>query len=404
MTRKLLLFNLLIAGLIISHHSHAQSDSVKKEHEGYRFTDTLVIPATPVKNQHRSGTCWSYSSLSFLESELMRMGKPAIDLSEMFVVWHTYTGKAERYIRMQGFTNFGAGGAFHDALWVLTNYGMVPESAYSGTAQGDPLPVHGEMDEVLKSFTESVVKNKNKKLTPVWNQAFKGILNGYLGEIPENFEYDGKMYTPKSFVKEYLKIDPNDYVEIGSYMHHPFYETFAIEVPDNWLWEDIYNVPLNELTEIIDFALKNGHTVAWGADVSDKGFATKSKGIAVIPERDYIEMNGAEIARWEKLNQEEKDQELYKFDKPGKEKEITQVMRQIDFDNYTSTDDHGMHIIGLARDQNGTEYYKVKNSWGDYNEYEGYFYASKPYIALRTIDIMVHKDGIPKPIRKKLGL
>ncbi len=402
--KRIFLFSLLIFSVTISHHTYAQSDSVKKEAEGYRFTDIVNIPATPVKDQHRSGTCWSFSSLSFLESELIRTGKPALDLSEMFVVWHTYSGKAERYVRLQGHTNFSPGGAFHDALWVLSNFGMVPESAYSGTAQGDPLPVHGEMDDALKSFAETVIKNKNKKLSPVWKQAYKGILNAYLGETPENFEYEGKVYTPKSFAKEYLKIDPNDYVEIGSFMHHPFYETFAIEIPDNWLWEDIYNVPLNELTEIIDYALKNGYSVAWGADVSDKGFATKNKGIAVIPDVDLTEMSGAEIARWEKLDQDEKDQELYKFDKPGKEKEINQIMRQIDFDNYTSTDDHGMHIIGLAKDQNGTEYYKVKNSWGEYNNYNGYFYASKPYVALRTIDIMVHKEGIPKAIRKKLGL
>lgn len=383
---------------------YSQSDSSSQKEKGYFFNEVLINNATPVKDQHRSSTCWSYASLSFIESELMRKGKPATDLSEMFVVWHSYVGKADRYVRMQGHTNFGAGGAFHDVLWVLKHYGMVPESAFPGQAQGDSLPVHGEMDEVLKGFVDGVIKNKNRKLTPVWQKAYKSILNSYLGETPEVFQYEGKQYTPKSFANEFMKIDFNDYVEIGSFTHHPFYEQFVIEIPDNWLWEKIYNVPLNEMMEIIDHALKNGYTVAWGADVSDKGFATRTQGIAVVPDFDFTDMSDAEISRWESMNESEKERELFRLDKPGKEKVITQAMRQIDFDNYSSTDDHGMHIIGISIDQNGTEYYKVKNSWGAYNQFNGYFYASKPYVALRTIDIMIHKDAVPRHIRKKLGL
>lgn len=391
----------LVAVMLIPLLTTAQTDSIKNE--GYTFTDILINPNTPVKDQNRSGTCWSFSSLSFLESELLRMGKPELDLSEMFVVWNTYNEKADRYIRMHGSTNFSPGGAFHDVIWVLNHYGMVPESAYSGSAQGDKLPVHGEMDEVLKNFVDGVIKNRNKKLTPVWNEAFQEILNKYLGETPESFLYEGQTYTPRSFASDYLGINTNDYVEIGSYTHHPFYEQFILEVPDNWLWDKIYNVPLNEMIEIIDYALQNGFTVAWGADVSDKGFATKKEGLAIIPDLDRKEMSDAELTKWEKLDASEQDEKLYKFEKPGKEKEITQLMRQTDFDNYSSTDDHGMHIIGLAKDQNGTEYYKVKNSWGDYNKYNGYFYASKSYVALRTIDIMIHKDAIPRQIQKKLG-
>lgn len=372
--------------------------------QGYQFTSVIELKATPVEDQHRSGTCWSYSSTSFLESEMMRMGKPAVNLSEMFVVWHSYSKKAEKYVRMHGNTNFGPGGAFHDATWVMKNFGMVPEEVFDGLVIDEDKAVHGEMDEVLKANVDAVIKNKNRKLTPVWKNAFDDLLNNYLGELPETFNYNGTSYTPLSFVSDYMGLKADDYVEIGSFTHHPFYEKFIIEIPDNWLWDEIYNVPLNEMIEIIDYALENGYTIAWGADVSDKGFATKSKGIAVIPDADITEMSGSEISRWESLSDDEKQNELYKFDKPGKEKTITQTMRQIDFDNYTTTDDHGMHIIGTAKDQNGTIYYKVKNSWGAYNDYDGYFYASKAYVALRTIDIMIHKDAMPKKIAKKLGI
>ncbi|MCF8358680.1 MAG: C1 family peptidase [Prolixibacteraceae bacterium] len=371
---------------------------------GYEFTEVIEIPSTPVKDQHRSGTCWSFATNSFIESEMIRLGKPEVDLSEMFVVWHCYSAKADKYVRMHGNTNFAAGGAFHDAMWVLDKYGMVPEQAYNGLAIGEDKPVHSEMDEVLKAHVEGIVKNKNKKLSPVWHQAFTDLLDNYLGDIPETFTYNEKEYSPLSFADDYMGINPDDYVEIGSFTHHPFYEKFIIEIPDNWMWSEIYNVPLDELMQIFDYALKNGYSIAWGADVSDKGFATKKRGVAVVPDIDHTEMSDAEISRWEKLDENEKQEELYKLDKPGKEKEITQEMRQIDFDNYTSTDDHGMHIIGIAKDQNGTEYYKVKNSWGEYNDYDGYFYVSKPYVALRTIDIMIHKDALPPKIAEKINI
>jgi bleomycin hydrolase len=260
------------------------------------------------------------------------------------------------------------------------------------------------MDKVLKSFVEGVVKNEDKKLSPVWHNAFGDMLNNYLGKIPDTFTYEGVKYSPRSFVTDYMKINPDDYVEIGSYTHHPFYEKFILEVPDNWLWGDIYNVPLTDIMEIIDYSLANGYTVAWGADVSDKGFASKTKGVAVVPDVDTTDMSDTDLARWEKLNEKDQHDELFKLEKPGKEKSITQEMRQTDFDNYSSTDDHGVHIIGTAKDQNGSIYYKVKNSWGNYNDFNGYFYASKPYVELRTIDIMIHKDAIPKSIRAKLGI
>jgi len=388
-----------VSGTLVS----AQETTVPAD-EGYRFNPVIDLPATAVKDQNSSGTCWSYATLSFLESELIRMGKPMMDLSEMFVVWHCYDRKSDKYVRMQGNTNFGPGGAFHDAAWVIKNFGMMPEKAFNGLTIGEEKPVHGEMDEVLKNYVDGVIKNKNKKLTPVWDEAFRAILNNYLGKIPESFTYEGVSYTPLSFARNYMGINPDDYVEIGSFTHHPFYSSFVIEIPDNWLWEPIYNVPLDELIQIIDHALENGYTVAWGADVSDNGFLTKDKGIAVVPEADITEMSDLEITKWEKMKDKEKKEALYKLDKPGKEKTITQEMRQIDFDNYTTTDDHGMHIVGTAKDQNGTVYYKVKNSWGEYNEYKGYFYASKPYVALRTIDIMIHKGALPKKTAKLLNI
>jgi bleomycin hydrolase len=399
--KGLILFLLLLFTLNIL---KAQEGAEYKNESGYFMTDFVNIPVTSIKDQNKSSTCWSYSTLSFLESEILRKGGSEVDLSEMYIVWQCYNEKAKKYARMHGNINFGPGGAFHDIIWVMKNYGLVPESAYKGLKEGDELPVHSEMDEVLKSYMNGVVKNVEKRLSPVWHDTFKDMLNNYLGEIPDRFMYEGVEYTPKSFVSNYLKLKPEDYIEIGSFSHHPFYEKFILEVPDNWLWDEIYNVPIQEMTEIIDYALKSGYSVAWGADVSDKGFATKAKGIAVVPDLNIEELAESDLVRWQGMSKEKKEEELYKLEKPGKEKIITQEMKQIDFDNYSSTDDHGMHIIGMAKDQNGTEYYKVKNSWGKYNSYEGYFYASKSYVALRTIDFMIHKDAIPPKIKAKLGL
>lgn len=375
----------------------------EEEKEGYEFTVVKEIPVTSVKNQYRSGTCWSFSSISFFEAELLRMGKGEYDLSEMFVVWNTYFDKAQRYVRWHGNLNFGAGGAFHDVAEVMRNAGIVPESVYSGKVIGKENHVHGEMDAALKGYMDAILKNRNKELSPAWVKGLAGILDAYLGEYPDNFIYEGKEYTPKSFA-ESLGLNMDDYVEIGSYTHHPFYEKFILEVPDNWMFDKIYNVPLEEMMEVIDHALENGYTVAWGSDVSEKGFSWKN-GVAIVPEADLEDMTGTERERWEALSTKEKQEMLYKFDKPGKEKKITQEMRQEAFNNYTSTDDHGMHITGIAKDQEGNEYYIVKNSWGTTgNDYEGYFYASKPFVAYKTIDVMVHKDAVPDNIKGKLGL
>ncbi len=397
--------NLILVGmLLISYTISAQEKKEEEKEVGYQFTAIKEIPCTPVKDQYRSGTCWSFSGLGFLESEMLRLGKPTVDLSEMFVVYHSYSDKATKYVRLHGSLNFGAGGAFHDVTNCIRKYGIVPEEVYRGLNYGEEKHVHGELDRTLLDNVKAIVDNPNKKLTTVWHDAFNSTLDSYLGKLPEKFSYQGKEYSPQSFATDYVGLNMDDYVEITSYTHHPFYSKFIIEIPDNWSWDEVYNVPLNELDEIIDNAINSGYPVAWAADVSEKGFATSKKGVAVIPVVDKANMTDAEITKWEKLSEKERDEELYKLSKPGPEKNISQELRQVDFDNYQTTDDHGMVIVGTAKDQTGKLYYKVKNSWGNYNDYNGFFYASKPYVEYKTMSIMVHKDAIPKNIRKKLNL
>ena len=397
--------NLLFAcTVLISSFVSAQEQKEDEKEKGYQFTPIKEIPVTSVKDQYRSGTCWSFSGLGFLEAEMLRLGKPEVDLSEMFIVYHAYSDKAAKYVRLHGSLSFTAGGAFHDVTNVIKKYGIVPEEVYTGLNYGEEKHVHGELDRVLLENVKAVVENPNKKISTVWQESLNNTLDNYFGELPEKFNYKGKEYTPQSFASEFIGLNMDDYVEISSYTHHPFYSKFIIEVPDNWSWDEVYNVPVNELDEIIDNAINTGFTVAWAADVSEKGFSTSQKGVAVIPVIDKVNMTDAEISKWEKQKEKEKNEELYKLSKPGLEKVITQEIRQIDFDNHQTTDDHGMVIVGTAKDQVGNLYYKVKNSWGDYNDFGGYFYASKPYIKYKTMSVMVHKDAIPKNIRKKLNL
>ena len=378
-------------------------ETTKKSDSGYVFTIVKQVPATPVKNQFRSGTCWSFSTVGFLEAELLRIKHDTFSLSDMYCVRKAYSDKAEMYVRFNGKHNFGGGGEAHDVVNVLRNYGMLPSEAYSGNVIGEDKPVHGEMDAVLDAMVNAIVKNPNKKLTPVWHQAFDGVLDAYLGKVPDKFTYKGKEYTPKSFA-DMLGLNPDDYIELTSFSHHPFYSRFIIEVPDNWAMDQAYNLPLNDLMEVIHNSIENGYTVAWGADVSEKGFSWKN-GVAVVPDKNSPEMAGLETAKWVKMSDADKDKLLYKFDKPVPEKKITQEQRQLEFDNYQTTDDHGMLITGTAKDQNGNPYFLVKNSWGlDGSPYKGYFYASEPYVQLKTMDIMVNIKAIPKDIRKKLGL
>jgi len=392
-----ILFVLIFAGFL-------KVAAQEKKDSGYQFTLIKELPHTPVKDQFRTSTCWSFAGSSFIESELLRIGKPEVDLSEMFLVNHCYRDKAERYVRMQGNTNFGDGGLLHDIIYVMKNYGLVPESSYPGLNYGEKKHTHGEVGSLLKNMASSIVQNRNRKISTAWSLAFQKSVDAYLGDIPENFKYEGKKYTPKTFLTEFASgINPDDYVEITSFNHHPFYQQFVLEVPDNWLWERLYNVPLDELQQIVDNALDKGYTVGWAADNSEKGFSTSVKGIAVVPDVDRSVMTDSEIRKWEKMSDSDKEKELYKLNKPGKEKYITQEIRQDAFDSQETTDDHAMHIIGLAKDQNGTTYYKIKNSWGPYNSFDGYFYASAPYIRYKTTAIMVNKNAVPQEIRKKLG-
>lgn len=395
--------NRIIAVLLIAIIPLFSTAKKKPTSEGYQFKMLYEVPTTPVKDQYRTGTCWSFSGVAFIETELLRMGKGEHDLSEMYFVQQSYIEKANRFVRFHGKTNFGNGGIILDVLYSIKNYGILPESAYPGIKYDEDKHVHAEMDALLSSYVNTVIENNNKKLTPVWLKGFEGVLDAYLGKVPETFEVDGKQFNAKSYANS-LGINPDDYVVIGSYTHHPFYEPFIIEIPDNWLRGTIYNVPLNEMMEIVNNALKNGYSVGWGADVSEKGFSWKN-GVAIVPDEDSPELDNLEQAKWDALDKKKKQELLYSFEEPIKEKTITQEMRQKQFDNYLTTDDHGMLFTGIAEDQNGQTYYKVKNSWSELgNDYKGFFFASKAFVELKTIDIWVHKDALPEGIKAKLGI
>jgi len=394
----------ILLALVIAFPAMAKKKKDKKEDKkAYEFTTIKDIPTTSVKNQNRSGTCWSFSGISFLETELIRKGKGEVDLSEMYVVRHAYSTKAVNTVRWHGNLNFGGGGAFHDVTYVFETFGAIPEEAYTGLEYDQDKHVHSEMDALLDEYVKTVIKNKNKKVSPAWLRGFNGVLDAYLGEVPASFTVDGVEYTPKTYA-EYLELDMSDYVEIGSYTHHPFYEKFILEVPDNWMLDGIYNVPMNEMMTIIENAIMNGYSVGWGADVSEKGFSWKN-GLAIVPNEDKPDISGMEKDKWEKMDSKEKKKLLYSFDEPLSEKTITQKMRQEQFDNYKTTDDHGMLLTGIAKDQRGEMFYKVKNSWSTKGSpYDGYFYASAPFVALKTIDIIIHKDAIPQELRNKMGI
>ena len=381
-------FALLLLSLFGS-QLFAQEEIRNRPDGNYVFSIVKDLATTEVKDQGSSGTCWSFSTVSFFESELIRQGKGRYDLSEMFVVRKAYETKAGLYLRMHGKSNFGPGGLFHDVNKVYSKFGMMPEAAYTGKTIDPDKHTHGEMDRLLLGMVQTLSGDIQNKLSPRWKAAVSAVLDAYLGTVPETFEYEGESYTPQSFA-DHLGLDPAEYVELTSFTHQPYYEETVLEVPDNWDWHRMWNVPLDELIGTARHALKENYTVAWDADVSERTFSHRN-GVAVIPETNYSAMSQA--ARSEL------------FDSPQPEKQITPELRQASFDDFSTTDDHLMHIVGLATDQQGSPYFMVKNSWGqDSNQCGGYLYVSEAYYRYKTIHIMIHKDALPKELKKKLGL
>lgn len=359
---------------------------VSGQEKGFTFTMKKELICTPVKNQSSTSTCWCFSGISMFESELLRMGKKQYDLSEMYIVRHTYEKKAEMYARMHGSSNFAGGGEYGDLITGAREVGLVPDAVYPGLDYGEVNHNHGEMDGVLKGYMDVIVKRQ--KLTTAWLTGLNGILDAYLGKNPATFTFEGKSYTPAGFLKD-LGLNPDDYICLTSFSHHPFYKQCVLELPDNWAAGLFYNVPLDDMMQIIDNSVMSGYTVAWASDVSDKGFSMK-EGVAIVPLKNWNDMTPDEAAK--------------AFSDPQAEKVITQELRQKEFDNYSTTDDHGMHIVGIATDQAGNSYYKVKNSWGITGKYDGFIYVSKAFVALRTTNLMVNKNAIPAALAKKMGL
>ena len=355
----------------------------------FTFTDIVNLEKTSVKNQGSSGTCWSYSGNSFIESEMIRMGKKPVEISQIYTARNAYIEKGRNYVRMHGAVTLGDGGAFHDVINMYKKYGAVPQLVYSGLNYGTDKNKFGEMAAIMEAVLAATVKNPNGELTPNWEKAYTAVIDSYLGEAPKSFDYNGKKYTPETFAKDVIGINADDYVEISSLQEYPYYTKFVFMVPDNWSFDQVYNVKINELTDIIDHALKTGYSVAWGGDVSEKSFSWKN-GVAFVPEKKYNDMTA--------------DEKADLFNGPKTELVVTEEMRQKAFDNYTTTDDHGMHIVGLSKDQNGKEYYIVKNSWGASNDYKGYLFMTKEFVKYKTTDIMLHKGGLPGSIAKKLGI
>lgn len=363
----------------------ANQSANSKDH--FTFTDVINLENTSIKDQGSSGTCWSYSGNSFIESEMIRMGKKPVELAQIFTARNAYIEKGKMYVKMHGAVTLGEGGAFHDVMNMYKKYGTVPRSVYTGLQEGQTRNNFAEMSNMTESVLASVIKNN--KLSDNWEGAYTAVIDSYLGEAPTEFTYEGKKYTPKTFADQVVGINPDDYVELSSFQEYPWYSKFTLLVPDNWAFDQVYNVKMDELVEVVDNALKNGYTVAWGGDVSERGFSWRN-GVAYVPETDFEQMTAAQRAEM--------------FNGPKPEKKLTDADRQKAFDNYETTDDHGMHIVGIAKDQNGKEYYIVKNSWGLSNDYKGYLYMSKDFMKYKATDIMLHKDALPKTIAKKLGV
>ena len=386
--------------LAVVFSAQAQKKNKKGNEEPYQFTEVKVIPNTSVKDQNRSGTCWSFSGISFLESEVLRIKGDTVDLSDMYPVYKCYVLKGDKCVRMHGRTELATGGASNDVADVLEVYGMVPEDVFPGLNYGVDAHDHSELDAVLGGFLKGVVRGNRP--TTAWKDAYVGILESYLGEDPETFTYNGKEYTPRSYADE-LGLDADNYIKFTSYTHHPFYTQYEMDVPDNWNHGMVYNVPLDEFQRIVENAVENGYSLVWGGDVSDPGFSWKH-GVAIMPDAEITDLTGTDRDKWETMSQDEKRKSAYSFERIVPEKQISQEDRQKNYDSWAATDDHGMHLVGIAKDQKGNTYFKIKNSWNVSNIYDGYLYMSVPFFRANTLDIMVHKDAVPADIRAKLGI
>ena len=399
--KKMLLMALAALVLVPGTMTARKKQEVKKDTT--IFTVVKENPITSIKDQNQSGTCWAYSSLGFFEAELLRMGKGKHDLCESFLVYNTYLDRADKAVRTHGDVSFSQGGSFYDAVYCLKHYGIVPETAMPapGTLYGDSLFNFNQLDAVASAYVKALATGNHRKLSLTWKNDLSSIYKNYFGELPKEVKAaDGKTYTPQTYVTDYLGLNPDDYVSLTSYTHHPFYSKFILEIQDNWRWAESYNLPLDEFMEVMDAAVRNGYSFAWGADVTEDYFGRRNgKGYAYVPKNLKVrDLQGSDAARWggtmETGAQVTSDEELT----------ITQELRQQGYDNWETTDDHGMVIYGLAKDQKGTEYFMVKNSWGDYGQYHGMFYASKAYVAYKTMNILIHKSAIPAHIAAKLHL
>lgn len=392
--------SILLSALVCGSMCSAYADVVTPESTGFKFTDTKVVKCTPIKDQYETGTCWCFSVVAFMENEILRTSGKEVDLSEMYVVRSLYPEKAQKFMRMEGEMRFNQGGGVLDVVYAWDKYGMVPEDVYNGLNYGETKHDHQELIAGMKGFMKGIVAKPGKRYSTAWLRGLNGILDAYLGKAPEKFVVDGVEYTPKTYAASF-GLNMSDYQAFSSYTHHPFYEEFIIEIPDNWLWAKMKNVQLDEMEQIVDNAISNGYSVAWSADMSEKSWQWDN-GYAIMPKlKSEADMSKKELDRWKKLPNKDREKELYEFNGPQPEIEVTQEVRQQMFDSFETVDDHLMVIVGLAKDQKGNKFYKVKNSWDTNHIYDGYIYVSSAYFRAKTIDIMVHKDGVPTSIQEK---
>ncbi len=372
------------------------------QERAYQITDDVVVPHTSVKNQSRSGTCWCFAGIGMVEAEILRKYNVEVDLSEMYLVRWAYANKFEKYVRMQGTCNFSPGGEVFDVLYAINEDGMMTEEAYNGLVLGEGIHNHGELHSVLAEYGKIVNKQHNGKISKAWPAMVQSVLDVYLGTTPETFEFEGSQYDAKSFAEKY-PININDYVQIGAFTNHENYKPYIMPIQDNWTNTLTYNMTLDELMNELDNALNNGYTVGWAQDVSDKGFS-RDAGVGVVLENDIEKIRQSDPKKYKKMSDDEIRASLYKFETVMPEKEVTEDMHQEAYENGQTTDDHSMLIVGIAHDQQGNKYYKVKNSWSANYGYNGYWYCSEPYVRLHTMFFTVNKEGLTSDIKTKLEL